>query len=151
MQKHTLLMISLVIIGCIIIIDQHSKYTVLTEISTDPFVLLPFLNIVTVWNRGVSFGILANTEYSNLVFGILSLLIVTILVYLSFRDKGKNILAYSLIIGGGIANILDRINYGAVFDFIDFHLGKYHWPAFNIADSAIFLGIVWLFLNLRKE
>ncbi len=151
LQKHTLLMIALTIIVGIIALDQHSKYVVLTEIDTDPFVLLPFLNITTVWNSGISFGLLANAEYSNVIFGTLSSVIVVTLIYLSLRYRGKNILAYSLIIGGGIANILDRITYGAVFDFIDFHLGEYHWPAFNIADSAIFLGIVWLFFNLKEE
>ncbi len=150
-KKHLLLVIAIIITIATVAMDQYSKFLVLTKVNQDPLVILPFLNIVSVWNKGISFGILSNTKYSNILFFCTAMLIVSILVYLSFKDKGKNILPYSLIIGGGIANIIDRINYGAVFDFIDFHMGKYHWPAFNIADSAIFIGIVFLLLNLKEE
>lgn len=150
-KKRILLAIALVITVVTIVIDQYSKFFVLTKVNQDPFVVFPFLNIVSVWNKGISFGILSNTQYSNILFFCTAMLIVSILIYLSFRDEGKNILPYSLIIGGGVANIIDRMNYGAVFDFIDFHIGKYHWPAFNVADSAIFIGIVFLLLNLKKE
>ena len=150
-KQNLLLAIAAIIAITTIAIDQYSKYFVLTKVNQDPFVILPFLNIVSVWNKGISFGILSNTQYSNILFFCVATLIVSFLIYLSFKDKGKNILPYSLIIGGGIANIIDRINYGAVFDFIDFHIGKYHWPAFNVADSAIFIGIVFLLLNLKEE
>lgn len=150
-KKHILLAIAAIIVVLIIIIDQYTKFLVLTKVNEDPLVILPFFNIVSVWNKGISFGILSHTQYSNILFFCIATLIVSILVYLSFKDKGKNILPYGLIIGGGIANIIDRINYGAVFDFLDFHIGKYHWPAFNIADSAIFIGIVFLLLNLKEE
>lgn len=150
-KKHILLTTAIIFIASIIILDQYTKFFVLAKTHKDHFVILPFLNIVSVWNKGISFGLLSDTKYSNILFFCISFFIVIILLYLTFKDKGKNILPYSLIIGGGIANIIDRTNYGAVFDFIDFHLGKYHWPAFNIADTAIFIGIVFLFFNLREE
>jgi signal peptidase II len=99
------------------------------------------LNLVHVWNRGVSFGMFSSFEYSNFLFLGLSMLITLALIFLLFKeDSALYSVSYSLIIGGAIGNMLDRARYGGVFDFIDFHISSYHWPAFNMADSFIFVG-----------
>lgn len=117
-----------------------------------------FLNFVMVWNRGVSFGMLNNNEPSALQPYLLSafaLLVVGILIYWlrSVADK-YNATAIGLVTGGAIGNTIDRLIYGAVADFFDFHAWGYHWPAFNIADSVILIGVFMLvtdsFFNIKK-
>jgi signal peptidase II len=105
-------------------------------------ILAPFLNLVMVWNRGISFGVL---DVSNapppVIFITLSLAIAAVLlVWMFFTRRPVITVAASMIVGGAIANVIDRIRFGAVADFIDFHIGDRHWPAFNAADSCIVLG-----------
>lgn len=105
---------------------------------------LPFFNIVLVWNRGVSFGMLSSHDQPLLLIG-LSLLIIAILCrWLQKAQESASAAAIGIIIGGALGNIIDRLRFGAVADFFDFHLYGYHWPAFNIADSCIFIGVVVL-------
>lgn len=105
-------------------------------------VLAPFLNLVMVWNQGVSFGIAASdASFMPLVFIGLSLAIsLFMLVWLALSVVRWQAVALTFVIGGALGNIMDRIRFGAVADFIDFHVAKYHWPAFNVADSSIVLG-----------
>ena len=113
-----------------------------------------FLNIYLVWNTGIGFG-LASME-SNIYYHVLTALIVTINIGLIFfLIKSRGIYAYliALIIGGSLGNLFDRIYYYAVPDFIDLHLGNYHWFIFNVADIFITTGIIGLVLVelLKKE
>lgn len=111
--------------------------------------LLPFFNIVYVWNRGVSFGMFNSIENSQIILSLLQGSIALILIILLYRNKDKYVsYAFSIIIGGALGNVIDRIKNGAVADFLDFHIASYHWPAFNVADSAIFIGVMML---LYKE
>ena len=131
-----------VIICLIIFIDQLSKWYIVNLIGDkDAIEILSFLRFATIWNAGISFGILNNFEYSNIVFCSISILITCVLCY-SFIVQPHYRLPLAIIIGGSTGNIIDRIRYGAVYDFIDFYINNLHWPVFNLADSFIFLGIV---------
>jgi signal peptidase II len=108
--------------------------------------VLPFLNIVEVWNLGVSFGLLASNSSLGRWFLIVLALVITgfLLAWLWRLTELWPAMAIGLVIGGALGNVLDRLWLGAVYDFIDLHITGYHWPAFNLADSAITIGVVIL-------
>ena len=107
-----------------------------------------YFNIVKVMNYGVSFGMFNNIQYGQIILSLITLLIVGYLIYLILKSNDKyDIYIYSLIVAGGIGNVYDRITYGGVFDFLDFHFNQYHWPAFNLADSLICIGIGLIILK----
>ncbi len=107
-----------------------------------------FFNLVKVWNNGVSFGMLHNlTGGKYLILTINLLILVALLVWLYRNQIIYLTIAIGLIIGGAVGNIIDRIINNAVADFLDFYIGKYHWPAFNLADSSVFLGVILLLLE----
>ena len=112
-----------------------------------------FFNLVHVRNRGMAFGIM-NRPGADWGFTLLlcaTLGAVALLLFWFYRlkseDKGMAI-PLSLILGGAIGNLLDRMRLGEVIDFLDFYIGPYHWPAFNVADSAITVGTLWLAVSL---
>ena len=107
-----------------------------------------FFNIVLVHNTGISFGMFNNIYFMKYIIFFIILFITIFLIYLLWKSKNKiDIIAFSFIIAGAIGNIIDRINYGAVIDFLDFHIGNLHWPAFNVADSVICVGVFLYLLN----
>lgn len=114
-----------------------------------------FLNIVTVWNKGISFGMLHTFAYVNLFFLLIAIGIsIFLLITLYKTTEPWLCIALRLIVAGAIGNSLDRIRFGAVYDFIDIHFYHLHWPAFNLADAYICLGIgIMLFLQfyVRKK
>jgi signal peptidase II len=115
-----------------------------------------FFNIVLIYNRGMSFGLFNGGGGLNaLMFSLVAAAIVVVLAYwLSRVDSPLLAVAIGLIIGGAIGNVIDRIRFGAVVDFLDFHAGSWHWPAFNVADSAICVGVAAMVLDgllLRRE
>jgi signal peptidase II len=131
----------------VFVLDQVSKYGffALLENHGTYLSVLPFFNLVQVYNPGISFGIGQNLVYSHLFFSLLALFIVGVLLYwLRKETHTLSAIALGLIIGGAIGNIIDRLLIGAVMDFLDFHAYGYHWPAFNLADSTIFVGVVLL-------
>ncbi len=136
----------------LLFIDQITKLYFIDFINpiNGVYEVNPILNFVHVWNRGVSFGMFSNFVYSNLLFLSLSMLITLAIIFLLFKeDTSLYSVSYSLIISGAIGNMLDRARYGGVFDFIDFHILGYHWPAFNMADSFIFVGaFIFLYCSL---
>ena len=140
----------LFIIILLIAADQLSKSLLINYFHEggSEIVVLPFVSIVYLWNKGVSFGMFAKLEYSNYIFMVFAVIIASVLSYLLIKTKKKlEIASYCLIISGAVGNIIDRILYGAVFDFIYFHIGKFHWPAFNVADSVISIGVVLLIIS----
>jgi signal peptidase II len=102
-----------------------------------------FFDIVLVWNRGVSFGMFNNDAGLNgLLFSLLAaVIVVALLVWLRRAASPLIVIAIGLVIGGAVGNVIDRLRLGAVVDFLDFHLGSWHWPAFNVADAAICVGV----------
>ena len=106
----------------------------------------PFFNVVIVWNTGVSFGLLqSGSSLAPLLLSGLALAIVTALAVWLRRAENRLVAsALGLVIGGALGNTFDRLVFGAVLDFLDFHVAGYHWPAFNVADSAIVVGVIAL-------
>ena len=104
-----------------------------------------FFNLVPVWNTGISFGLLGDSETSRWVLVALALVIVVVLVvWLVRAGAGIVVFALVLVIGGALSNVIDRVFYGAVIDFIDIHAFGFHWPAFNLADMSIVVGTAFL-------
>lgn len=133
----------------VLVADQLTKALALAWIApVQPIAVLPFLNLVLVWNRGVSFGLLGAHGLPASAFIALSLAIAAGLLVWLWRERHRaTALALGAIIGGAVGNVIDRLLHGAVVDFIDLHAAGYHWPAFNIADSAIVLGALALVLD----
>ncbi len=146
------LWITLVIIALDLITKGMANYY-LTRLSTDT--ITPFLNFVFVENTGSAFGFLADQSGWQLwIFIIVAVLVsIGILAWL-WRSSTKHwttALALSLILGGTLGNLYDRIINGYVIDFVDLHIGSYHWPAFNVADSAICLGAFFFILSAFRK
>ena len=155
--KELILMKKIIIILAIFFFDRITKIYLInlqTEGTNIDFYIYPFLNFYLVWNAGLGFG-LASME-ANVYYHILTSIIVIVNIGLIFfLVKSKAIYSYfiALIIGGSLGNLFDRIYYYAVPDFIDLHLGSYHWFIFNVADIFITAGIIGLILVelLKKE
>jgi signal peptidase II len=105
--------------------------------------LTGFFNLVLTWNRGMSFGLFNNDAALNgIVFTALAtVIVVTLLVWLHRAQDMLLAIAIGLVIGGAVGNVIDRLARGGVVDFLDFHLGSWHWFAFNLADAAICIGV----------
>ena len=131
----------------IVVIDQLSKFVVHNTMNLyDSFSVIPYLlNFTYIRNEGIAFGIYF--EGAELLFIILPIIITIYLIYLlnndDFQDKYSQIALY-LIIAGAIGNIIDRIFRGYVVDFIDFYLNGMHWYVFNVADSSVTIGLIFL-------
>lgn len=132
-------------------LDQLSKWVVLSIVMTPPRILeiTDFFNLVLVGNRGVSFGLLSSDSPWGQPLLIALALGLSVMLVFWLRGAENRLLAGSigLILGGAIGNAIDRLNHGAVIDFLDFHLAGYHWPAFNLADSAIVVGVAIIVLE----
>ena len=147
----------IIIIFIIFFFDRLTKlYLINLQASgTDiDFYIFPFLNFYLIWNTGIGFG-LASME-TNIYYHILTTIIVFVnlgLIYFLLKSKGIYVYLLATIIGGSLGNLFDRIYYYAVPDFIDLHLGDYHWFIFNVADIFITVGIIGLILIelLKKE
>jgi signal peptidase II len=120
-------------------LDQVTKYLILKNLSVyDSREIFPFLHIVHVKNTGAAFGMFQTL--GSTFFIILSAVAILFIIYL-LAQRTYNTFGLSLILGGALGNLIDRICYGKVVDFIDFSVGSFHWPAFNVADSALTIGI----------
>jgi signal peptidase II len=137
----TYLLISIIIL----IFDQATKFVIVRTISIHEVVnVLPFFQLVNVRNEGAAFGLFQSL--GNTFFIVISIGAISVISYLMLKAKDER-LALSLILGGAIGNFVDRVRIGYVIDFIDLYVGRYHWPAFNVADSALTVGIAFLFLR----
>ena len=147
----------IIIILAIFFLDRITKIYLInfqTDGTDIDFYIYPFLNFYLVWNTGIGFG-LASLE-TNIYYHILTSVIVIInigLIFFLIRSKKVYTYLIALIIGGSLGNLFDRIYYYAVPDFIDLHLGNYHWFIFNVADIFITVGIIGLLTVelLKKE
>ena len=147
----------IIIILAIFLLDRATKIYLITlqtnGIDID-FYILPFLNFYLMWNTCIGFG-LASME-ANIYYHTLTLIIILVnigLIFFLIKSKGAYSYLIALIIGGSLGNLFDRIYYYAVPDFIDLHLGNYHWFIFNVADIFITAGIIGLITVelLKKE
>jgi signal peptidase II len=150
-------LLGLVSLG-IIVIDQATKvYIMQTMRLHESIVVIPNLFSITyIRNPGAAFGILSGSSgsFRFIFFGITSLfalgLLGTILVRMP-KDDWMGQISVVAILGGAIGNLLDRLRYGEVIDFLDVYIDTYHWPAFNVADSAITVGVIFLILHFAFE
>ncbi|HEX2581595.1 MAG TPA: signal peptidase II [Dongiaceae bacterium] len=133
----------------VITLDQLSKGWIRQWIDSGEHVLTPFFSVVGAWNHGVAFSIFREGgRHGPLLLVALSLVICAFLIrWLQTMQNGPGVLGIGLVVGGALGNVADRLRFGAVFDFLDVHYGDYHWPAFNLADSAISIGIFCLILD----
>ncbi len=141
-----------------VFLDQLTKYTV--RINFERHEVLPvidgFFNLILTYNPGAAFGLLANLPDGTrqLTLAVVTLLAVGLVLYFLFvdyRDDPYGQFALALILGGAIGNVIDRLTIGEVVDFLDFYWGEYHWPAFNLADSCICIGVALLIFHRKKE
>ncbi len=145
---------SVSLIFFVFLCDQLSKIFVLKSAHLWPQDLTPFLAFDLVWNKGISFGLFSRSSEAGrqlIAVGIVAAMLY--LCYLLYRTRVPLYrMALSLTLGGALGNLTDRLYRGAVVDFLDFHVGSFHWPAFNLADAAICVGIsLFLWLQMKGK
>jgi len=145
-----------IIVLAIFILDRATKlYLInLQESGVDiDFYILPFLNLFLVWNTGIGFGLISLE--SNIFYHAMTAVIALInivIIFLLIKSKSFYVYPLIFILGGALGNLFDRVYYYAVPDFIDIHLGQFHWFIFNVADIFITVGIIIImFLELKKK
>ena len=138
--------IPLVLIPLVVFLDQTTKY--LADKYVHPVIpvkVLPFFHLINIRNTGSAFGMFR--DWGNNIFIAISLAAVVIILFMLIKGREEPV-SLSLILGGAAGNLLDRIFRGSVVDFLDFFAGRYHWPAFNVADAALTIGIGMIFIRL---
>ena len=151
-------LINLLTIIIIFSLDRISKFYVISEseknFSYDLF-QSKFLNISLIWNEGIAFGLLSfEKDHFYNILTILILIVVILILFMIFKSEGLKKYSLMMILGGALGNLYDRIFFGAVPDFIDFHVGNFHWFIFNVSDIIITLGVIFLIileLNINKK
>ena len=145
-----------VLAAAVVAADQATKAMVLARFATgEGVVVTPYFNLVLVYNKGAAFSVLADAPgwQTPLLVGF-AVVAMAVVSYLLVRSPGRRTLSagLALILGGALGNVIDRLRFGQVVDFLDFHAGALHWPAFNVADAAITVGAVLLILDgFRKH
>jgi signal peptidase II len=142
--------IGLIIVLGVVALDQLTKYLIVSSLSPYATIeVFPFLNIVSIRNTGAAFGMFRGLGSGFfIVVSAAAIIFVTILIL----RNAYNLFGLSLILGGAVGNLIDRLVYGKVVDFIDVFAGNFHWPAFNVADSSLTVGIgIILLTSLIKK
>ena len=139
----------------IVLLDQFTKWWILTSVMKPPqrIPITGFFDLVLVYNRGVSFGIFGGApSWATAALIIFALLLSAALCIWMWRADSVLLgTALGFVVGGAIGNVIDRFLHGAVVDFLDFYVAGYHWPAFNVADSAITIGVAFLIIDSLKS
>lgn len=143
------------IAAIVVLLDQLTKITAVKMLVSDGFIrITSFFNLVLAYNKGAAFSFLAaESGWQRHLFTVISLGAVVFFLYLLKRHAAQKMFCWgvALLLGGAIGNLIDRVLYGHVVDFLDFHIGTWHWPAFNLADSAICVGALLFILDeLRR-
>lgn len=146
----------LTISAAIIGLDQVTKWLMVSWLALyETVAIMPYFNLTMAHNHGAAFSFLAQAGgWQRWFFIVLALVISTVLVVWLAKLKPEaklEAISLSLILGGAIGNVIDRIYYGYVIDFLDIYIGSSHWPAFNVADSAICIGAVLLIIDSIKS
>ena len=141
--------VPIVLLVSIFVFDRVSKIWIINQQEQNSSIFInKFLNFELIWNTGIGFGLFSTDP--NLFYNLTSLfifLVVLFLFYLIFRSNFFDKICFSIVLGGALGNLYDRIVYFAVPDFIDFHVGDFHWFTFNIADIFITVGIILLIIK----
>jgi signal peptidase II len=159
MSRKLPIFLTILVVG--VVLDQITKLLVVQSMTLGEQipVIEGFFNLVLVYNRGVAFGLFANMslEFAWVFFIITTSLVLGVVAFLWWRLPNDQTLAavgLTLIFTGAVGNLIDRVRLGEVVDFLDFHLGSYHWPAFNVADSLVCLGagvLLWFLFQEEKS
>jgi len=154
-RKSTGLLLWLGIAAIVVLLDQVSKITMSRLlVYGQSEMITPYFNLVMVYNQGAAFSFLANSGgWQRWFFSGLALVVSLGIIWMLHKNSGQRLFcwALTLILGGAVGNLIDRLLYGHVIDFLDFHIGTLHWPAFNVADSAITVGAALFVLDeLRR-
>ena len=151
--------LGLLIAGVVVLFDQVTKFVIVEwvfrpeGVAQTPFFtrqlieVLPFFQLRLAWNTGISFSLFNSGEATTIAILIIVQLTIVAFLLWTLRDAKTRLMmvGIGLIVGGAIGNIADRLHYGAVVDFLDFHAAGYHFPTFNVADSCITIGVgLWL-------
>ncbi|MGJ0636753.1 signal peptidase II [Xenorhabdus bovienii] len=136
----------------VLILDLGSKQLVLQHFTLyESTPLIPYFNLTYAQNLGAAFSFLADKGgWQRWFFALVAIIISAVLLVMMYRSSAKQKLsnaAYALVIGGALGNLFDRLVHGFVVDFIDFYVGEWHWPTFNIADSAICIGAAFIIIE----
>ena len=156
MTRKLLILLPVLLLG--VALDQISKEMVLRSmpLGSHLTVIKGYFNLVHIHNRGAVFGLLStwSLDFVRIFFIITTGIVLAVVGYLWWRlpeNQGLAALGYSLIMAGAVGNLVDRVRFGEVVDFLDFHWRSYHWPAFNVADSLLCLGAGVLVLVILRE
>ena len=149
LEARSALGLALALAAIVLVLDQASKWAILTQVMDPPRVLevTGFFNLVLTFNTGVSFGLFDGEAAAWKPWALSGLALAVsagLLTWLARQPERLLALAVGPIVGGALGNALDRLRQPGVVDFLDFHLAGWHWPAFNLADSSIFLGVAIL-------
>ncbi|MFP6741564.1 MAG: signal peptidase II [Alphaproteobacteria bacterium] len=145
-----MLRLGLGIAAAVAVADQVVKWWAMDAlmVAAQAIEVLPFFNLVMVWNRGISFGMFGGGALPPwLLAAFAGAIAVGLGIWLARVETRLLAVGIGLVIGGALGNIVDRLRFGAVADFLDFHVAGYHWPAFNLADAAITIGVVLLLID----
>jgi signal peptidase II len=154
-RKSAGLLLWLGIAAIVVLLDQVSKITMSRLlVYGQSEMITPYFNLVMVYNQGAAFSFLANSGgWQRWFFSGLAMVVSLGIIWMLHKNSGQRLFcwALTLILGGAVGNLIDRLLYGHVIDFLDFHIGTLHWPAFNLADSAITVGAALFVLDeLRR-
>lgn len=151
MTRHARL--GLALAAAILAADQITKagMMALLEDGRRAIEVTGFFKLVTVWNRGMSFGLFNDAQVSWALVLLALAISAVLLWWLRGVNRVLSALGLGLVLGGAIGNVVDRLRHGAVYDFLYFHLGEWYWPAFNLADSAISVGVALLLWDGLSE
>ena len=133
----------------VILLDQLSKPLIRDWLAGGDVYVTPFFNLVSAWNKGVGFSLLTMTGAAGpyLLSGLALVISAGLLVWLLRSHRPLPAVGLGLAIGGALGNVIDRLVHGAVFDFLQLHADGYYWPAFNLADSALTVGVALLIID----
>jgi len=152
MQKNNkVFFFNLIIVLIIFLIDRLTKLQVINligDLNNQQIYLTSFLNIYLIWNEGIAFGLFSFDSFYIYNFITFIIILINILIiYITFKITDIRRIFFLIILGGSLGNLFDRLAYNAVPDFIDFHIGEFHWFIFNPADIFITLGVICLILD----
>ncbi|OSQ46705.1 signal peptidase II [Thalassospira alkalitolerans] len=147
-MKHRAFVFGLIVIAVVFGFDQWTKQIAIDELSNPHRVIevTSFMNFLLAWNPGVSFGLFQG-QAPWVMIAATSAITLGFLIWMWRTRDGMLGIALALVVGGAVGNLIDRLRHGAVTDFIDLHVAGYHWPVFNIADSAITVGAALLLID----
>ena len=147
-----------IIITAVLVLDQVTKHLIETRVRLyEIIVVIPgFFNVTHVRNKGAAFSLFSGApdSFRSIFFISVTLIALAVLAVLVWKTRERLLLiAFSLIAGGAVGNLIDRVRYGEVVDFIQWYVKSYYWPSFNVADSAISIGVTLLAVDLlfKKE